>query len=166
MGVNNSGCDPRLQDHYEPLPRGGTDASVASCIAPPSTTVSTYRCKMCARARVAVGGVHARIRCAIDTRSLEKYVFQIAERCAQQHLRPQRKHNAAPPRGESLLRGTRNAHVSCGARTTARGCVGRACICRASLARATRDVPTSRARVPRCACRACDLRASIARATW
>ena len=61
VGVNNSGCDPRLQDHYEPLPRGGTDASVASCIAPPSTTASTYRCKMCARARLAVDGVRARI---------------------------------------------------------------------------------------------------------
>ena len=82
----------------------------------------------------------------------------------QQHVRPQRKPNAAPPRGESLLGGTRNAHVNCGARATARGCIGHACICRASLARATRDVPASRARVARCACRACNLRAIIARA--
>ena len=81
----------------------------------------------------------------------------------QQHVRPQRKPNDTPPRGESLLAGTRNAYVNCGARTTARGRIGHACICRASLARATRDVPTSRARVARCARRACNLRTIIAR---
>ena len=64
----------------------------------------------------------------------------------QQHVRSQWKANDTPPRGESLLAGTRNAYVNCGARTTARGRIGHACMCRARLARATRDVPTSRAR--------------------